>query len=89
MPKASARPYERLAPLAAIGRGAPRSSRPASARLSSGSSPARATLTGIPYTAGTRGTHLRAGLDRPTASGERYEPGTGDVVFRGDQRHAY
>jgi quercetin dioxygenase-like cupin family protein len=53
--------------------------------------PARATLTGVPHTAGTREyLTCERGAIVLAASGERYELATGDVVvFRGDQRHAY
>lgn len=53
--------------------------------------PARAKITGVPHTAGTR-EYLACESGELTliASGEEYRLATGDVVaFRGDQRHSY
>lgn len=53
--------------------------------------PAGAHLVGIPHTRGTREyLTCESGNLELTASGERFELATGDVVvFRGDQRHSY
>jgi transcriptional regulator with XRE-family HTH domain len=53
--------------------------------------PARATLVGVPHTAGTREyLTCERGAIVLTASGEQWRLEEGDVaVFRGDQRHAY
>jgi transcriptional regulator with XRE-family HTH domain len=53
--------------------------------------PPRASLTGVPHTAGTREyLTCERGSIVLTASGERWSLEPGDVVvFRGDQRHAY
>src|SRR5262249_35469638 len=53
--------------------------------------PARATLTGVPHTPGTREyLTCERGSIVLAASGERWTLEAGDVVvFRGDQRHSY
>jgi transcriptional regulator with XRE-family HTH domain len=95
MPKASARLYSRAAlPTRQRGEVEVRSLLPdplPGMLIERMELPPRTTLIGVPHTAGTREylTCERGSLTL-TASGERWNLATGDVVvFRGDQRHVY